>query len=760
MTDRSRTFLRSLTSLSLLVGAVTTVTPASAADPVLRHQEDLHGDVVSIGSTFAFDCDSGVPAPAGTTTDCATQTNPHDSAVDLFWRDDKASLSVKPTDARTSATLALPANAQITYARLYWGALIDKPDADKSVVFDRPNAKTITVMADQSWVLPYGFAAHPDWNYYQASADVTAFVQKLGPGAFRLTDVDAYNFVGQDTDRAFSAWSLVVFYSQKGAELRNLALFDGFNRIDPDPNLNTAVAKVTLNGFLVPPGWSAKMTAFAYEGDKVYTGDHFTLNGTQLTDAQNPADNFFNSSRSYLGAPVSGADDVPKLSGVAGSMAGYDNDTVDVTKLLKAGDTSCVVAADSAKDIFFLGGFVTSVTNLAPNFEVTKTVTDVNGGAVQHGDVLEYEITATNDGNDASIQTVLTDQLDPGLQYVPGSIQVVQGGNVGKKTDAAGDDEAEYDAGSSTITVRLGDQASAFDGGEVDIGGTVVVRFRAKVMAESGSVQNAAVLSAAGKAGAPAKEYQSDGDPNAVGNQPTVISIDECATDAECGGNKPHCDQNLHVCVPCKTDADCSDKLHPACQPSGACGECSDSNEKLCLPKNEFCDSSQGICVVCTTGKGGDASKCKDDPAGPVCVNGKDGENHCGCTADSDCGDAKSGKVCDSIPETCKDGCRGNGGNGCPDGFTCTSKDTTIGTCEPNGAGGAGGGTDTGTGTGTGGAKGGLGANPVSNDGQIGEGGGCGCSVPGESHDDGPLAALGAMVSALVVAARRRRDRK
>ncbi len=748
MTSKSRAFLRPLTSLAVLASAFSLAAPAQADDPVLRHQEDLHGDVLSIGSTMAFDCDSGIGAPAGTTTDCATQTNPAGPSPDLFWRDAVAGLALKPTEARTSATLALPANAKITYARLYWGALLDKPDADKSVVLDRAAGKTTTINADQSWVLPYGFAAHPDWFYYQASGDATKFVQSLGAGTFRVTDVDAFNFVGKDTDRAFSGWTLVVFYSHKGDELRNLALFDGFNRIDPDPALNTAEAKVTLSGFLVPPGFSARMSAFAYEGDKGYAGDHFTLNGTQLSDAQNPADNFFNSSRSVLGAPVSGADDVPKLSGASGAMAGYDNDTVDVTKLLKAGDKTCVVAADSAKDIFFLGGFVTSVTNLAPNFAVTKGVLDENGGAIQHSDILEYTITATNDGNDPSIHTVLTDELDAGLEYVAGSIEIVKGGKVGKKTDAKGDDEAEYDAQTHTITVRLGDSASAADGGSVDIGDTVVVSFRAKVAAETGSVQNAAVLSAAGKAGAPKKSYDSDGDPNQVGEQPTVITIDECNTDAECGGDKPHCDPNTHTCVPCKTDADCPDKSHPACLPTGACGECSEMNEKLCLPQDKFCDTSAGICVVCTTGKGGDPSKCKDLPAGPVCVNGKDG-NHCGCTADSDCGDAKSGKVCDSVPEECREGCRGNGGNGCPEGFVCTSADTTIGTCEPTGAGGAGGGA--------GGGSSGLGANPVNNDSQVGEGGGCGCTVPGETPDDAPLAALGALASAFVIASRRRR---
>ena len=54
MTSKSRAFLRPLTSLAVLASAFSLAAPAQADDPVLRHQEDLHGDVLSIGSTMAF----------------------------------------------------------------------------------------------------------------------------------------------------------------------------------------------------------------------------------------------------------------------------------------------------------------------------------------------------------------------------------------------------------------------------------------------------------------------------------------------------------------------------------------------------------------------------------------------------------------------------------------------------------------------------------------------------------------------------------
>ena len=152
------------------------------------------------------------------------------------------------------------------------------------------------------------------------------------------------------------------------------------------------------------------------EGDASLDGDHFTVNGTQLSNSENPVNNFFNSSRTTLGQPVSGAADVPALSGGPDAMGGYDLDVVDVTASVAAGDTSAIVGADSTFDIFFLGGFVTSITNKSPDFgAMTKTAVDLNGGALLPGDIVEYTIAARNGGNDDAIGAVITDAIDLGL---------------------------------------------------------------------------------------------------------------------------------------------------------------------------------------------------------------------------------------------------------------------------------------------------------------------------------------------------------
>jgi uncharacterized repeat protein (TIGR01451 family)/MYXO-CTERM domain-containing protein len=163
----------------------------------------------------------------------------------------------------------------------------------------------------------------------------------------------------------------------------------------------------------------------------------------------------------------------------------------------------------------------------------------------------------------------------------------------------------------------------------------------------------------------------------------------------------------IGACVQCTTDADCGGPMSgtvcngatQTCQPG-----CRGMNGNGCAA-GQACtslDSTIGNCVQCTTDAdcGGVMSGIVCDAATSQCKPGCRGMNGNGCPAgdtctsldstigtcvqcakDADCGGPTSGTVCDAATSQCKPGCRGSGGNGCPTGDTCTSTDGTIGTC-------------------------------------------------------------------------------
>lgn len=74
----------------------------------------------------------------------------------------------------------------------------------------------------------------------------------------------------------------------------------------------------------------------------------------------------------------------------------------------------------------------------------------------------------------------MTDPIPAGTAYVPGSLRITTGANTGPKTDAAADDQGEV--GNGEVWVRLGDGATASDGGRLNQGDSTTVRFRVQVL--------------------------------------------------------------------------------------------------------------------------------------------------------------------------------------------------------------------------------------------------------------------------------------
>jgi uncharacterized repeat protein (TIGR01451 family) len=307
---------------------------------------------------------------------------------------------------------------------------------------------------------------------------VTSLVQAGGAGTYTVANVQA----GTGADR-YAGWSLVVVRTDPAADLRNLTVFDGYQSVS-----GSLSPSVTISGFLTPVtgAVSAALGAVSYEGDLGLVGDQVQMQSgaltTSLGDAANPVTNVFNSTISASGTPV-GA----KTPNHANQL-GFDIDLLDASAAIPNAAASATFTFSSTGDVYFPGPVTTSIKLQAPRIQpsLVKSVADDNGGQPEPGDVLTYTIPVANTGLDPAAGLVLTDAIPVGTQYVAGSLEITTGPNAGAKTDAPGDDQAEFDAAGNRAVFRLGPGANATNGGTLPTSGpdsVTGVRFRVRISA-------------------------------------------------------------------------------------------------------------------------------------------------------------------------------------------------------------------------------------------------------------------------------------
>lgn len=610
------------------------VSPATA-DPTRRYTTDDHGNFVIIGNTVGHDCRGPAPVVGDPGLLCGgILTVDPDSGIDGYWRSDfpvngqaaadNLLTPIGPSFARSNAVLSLPAGATVTYARLYWSAL--RSSGGDTALLEHPaSLRSLNVRAQGA---DFKTIATGGLLYVQGTTDVTAFVRSIGSGTYRMsgfTSESLRNLLGVliTSDITYGAWHMVVFYKLDTDLIRNLTLFDGFDLVQ-GRTLSTQ-----LTGFLVPnAGAEGRLGIVAYEGDASLTGDLVRLNGMTLSSTHNPADNFFNSTRTSLGNLISTRGDLPQLTGAPGSMSGIDMDIVDVTSIVLAGAKTANFETTSTTDEVLLGSLVTSFVSTTPVLSGSNKTYAVytpgnvlrTDGRVLPGDTVEYTITVGNNGSDAATNVIVRDALPQQVTFTPGSLTFVSGPiAAGTKTDIVDTDQAEYVMNSRTVVFRIGTGATGTVGGRMLVGESTTVRFRVTVnTGVTGLVSNQAQITAQGEA----KGAASDPTTWNTGNgttpgAPTVFQISTCGSNAECPVTAPICDMTATPpqCV-CRMNSDC--------------------------PGGLVCNSTTKTCTQCGPGN---TMNCSSATVGSVCLaNGT-----CGCNANADC----NGRTCDTTAKTC-----------------------------------------------------------------------------------------------------------
>ncbi|CAL9487463.1 DUF3344 domain-containing protein [Streptomyces sp. enrichment culture] len=336
--------------------AVSAALPASAAPGVKerpripfaqRYHAVQHGGLARAANSAVTCRPSAANSPAA--LPCASARAGRGAAAnhqyDMFYTD----VDDDPNTFNSSrAELALPKDARVTYARLYWGGNLrvgeQKPPKDNGrVLIAEPGGAYKELLADS--VIGHRTANGAD--AFQATADVTKLVASSGPGMYTVAQINVA--MGRTAVGAWGGWTLVVAYAKKGAPLRHLALWDGFETLAE----GRRSFRVPLGRTRVPVGGSGRLGLVTYDGDRGITGDSLAFEphprrSVPLTDSTDSGDAFDSTITEY-------GKERTRREPAHSNTLGYDSDVIDLTPALLHGASDTAVRLGAARDYLWLG---------------------------------------------------------------------------------------------------------------------------------------------------------------------------------------------------------------------------------------------------------------------------------------------------------------------------------------------------------------------------------------------------------------------
>ncbi|TAK58377.1 MAG: T9SS type A sorting domain-containing protein [Bacteroidetes bacterium] len=363
----------------------------------------------------------------------------------------------------STANFTKPANGSVVFAALFWGG-VSSSSSRNQVSFKTPAAgyQTVTGTVVSS---SYG---------YQSYADVTSLVQAGGTGTYGVGKIQ----LSVGSTNQFGGWSLAIVIRDTTDLFRNLRVYKGFAQISSGNPVT-----LSISGFKTPPAGPVN-TYFgfvAYDGDKssgsdIYRGDSLRMNTSAgafyLSDALNPNNDVFNSTISRLGSHITAKN--PNYV----NQLGLDIDVIDISNSIPNGDTSITLRLSTGGETYIPGVITTAIELYSPVMTALKLANDINGEYLEPSDTIEYTVQIDNSGFDSATELVLYDTIPQYADYVPGTLAITSGYNVGAKTDNTGDDQAEYDAIGDRLVIRLSNGANAALGGTMAPSETTTVTFR------------------------------------------------------------------------------------------------------------------------------------------------------------------------------------------------------------------------------------------------------------------------------------------
>ena len=413
----------------------------------IRYQVNTNGDIAHVGN-------SNMSCPEPATADCILARNRTANGTGLANNNwamaylDMDADAFGPTFNSTSADLGMPAGSTVRFAGLYWGGNSASVARGQMLLKTPAAGGYATVTASQIDVQGASYAAF---------SDVTALVQAGNNGTYWGANIQSTTAANN-----WAGWALIVVYDSNTKPLRNLVVFDGYALIN-----NAAGQTVSLSGFLTPYAGPVVTQAgtFGFDGDLGLVGDTLQVRSstnptyTAITDANNPANDFYNSTISDGGVFIT------TRNPAYNNTLGIDLDRFTLPSgIVGNGATTADILINTGGENYF-PQVMTWATDIyvpviTPN--IVKTATDLNGGSLVPGDILRWNISMSNTGLDTGTNLVLVDPIPAGTTYVPGSLVIntgPPGASIGGKDDAIAaplNDQADFRTGPNRVVFRLG----------------------------------------------------------------------------------------------------------------------------------------------------------------------------------------------------------------------------------------------------------------------------------------------------------------
>lgn len=318
--------------------------------------------------------------------------------------------------------MPLPAGKVVKKAYLVWSGAQSNPvggtlpagTENNNITFTDPLGVTTSVARIPAYTQT---TVSGQFSAYTQVADVTDLVNAGGPGFYTVGQIPCVLGNGG------GGWTLMVAYDDSALTYKNITMWSAFET----PPVGTTV-DVPVTGFQTPLSGTpqAKLIISAKGGDSQQTGDFVKFGPTVGTEVTLSGSNNFFADQINNNAGVldtTGTFGTQNVVPPAGASPGqrnlYDVTRVDASAGLTTNQTSAVISFGTNLDTY-------SVTNLGMSIEVMvpeliPIVKSVSKTTAKVEDVLTYTLNFTNSDIFPADNVTITDVLEPGLTFLPGS---------------------------------------------------------------------------------------------------------------------------------------------------------------------------------------------------------------------------------------------------------------------------------------------------------------------------------------------------